>query len=150
MTRFKPNTSVACIVHCKNHFLMVKETIDKQVKLNQPAGHLEHGESLAAAATRELFEETGIHAQPVALCGIYLTPTQQVPLTFLRFSFVFELDAMCSPAPQDPQIDSAVWMTQQQIEALTGIHRGPALMRSLNDYLSGKRIPLDTLTFIPE
>lgn len=61
---FKPHVTVACIVHAEDKFLVVEETINGKALWNQPAGHLEADETLVQAAARELWEETGIHAQP--------------------------------------------------------------------------------------
>ncbi len=61
---FKPHVTVACVVHAEGKFLVVEETINGKALWNQPAGHLEANETLVEAAARELWEETGISAQP--------------------------------------------------------------------------------------
>ena len=61
---FKPHVTVACVVHAEGKFLVVEETINGKALWNQPAGHLEADETLVEAAARELWEETGISAQP--------------------------------------------------------------------------------------
>ena len=61
---FKPHVTVACVVHARGKFLVVEESINGKALWNQPAGHLEANETLLQAAKRELWEETGIHAEP--------------------------------------------------------------------------------------
>ncbi|WP_258224098.1 NUDIX domain-containing protein, partial [Stenotrophomonas sp. HMWF003] len=51
--RWTPHVTVATVVVRDGRLLLVEERIDGRDVLNQPAGHLEPGESLAAAAVRE-------------------------------------------------------------------------------------------------
>lgn len=68
---FKPHVTVACVVHAEGKFLVVEETINGKALWNQPAGHLEADETLVEAAARELWEETGISAQPQHFATLY-------------------------------------------------------------------------------
>ena len=63
--RWRPNVTVAAVVVKDDCYLMVEEQpvdSDRPV-LNQPAGHLEQGETLLAAVHREVLEETGIRVR---------------------------------------------------------------------------------------
>ncbi|MGI2261543.1 NUDIX hydrolase [Shewanella sp. GXUN23E] len=135
--RYRPNVTVACVVHCKGHFLMVKERIDGEIRWNQPAGHLEANETLLDACRREVFEETGIRVSPERLIGIYqFSATQN--LAFLRFTFAAELSDMPQPRPQDRQIQQACWLTTNEALSCTAQHRSILVAKSIKDYLEGK------------
>ncbi|MCL1037556.1 NUDIX hydrolase [Shewanella submarina] len=142
--RYRPNVTVACVVHCDGHFLMVKELIEGQVRWNQPAGHLEANESLVQACRRELFEETGLDREPEKLIGIYQFSAKQ-NLAFLRFTFLVELESMPVPCPQDAQIQQACWLSLDELNACRDQHRSILVTQSVQDYLQGKASPLDLL-----
>ncbi|MBD5755233.1 NUDIX domain-containing protein, partial [Citrobacter freundii] len=100
---FKPHVTVACIVHAEDKFLVVEETINGKALWNQPAGHLEADETLVQAAARELWEETGIKAQPQHFVRMHqwIAPDRT---PFLRFLFAIELANMCATEPHDSDI----------------------------------------------
>ena len=87
---FKPHVTVACVVHARGKFLVVEESINGKALWNQPAGHLEANETLLQAAKRELWEETGIHAEPQHFIRMHqwIAPDST---PFLRFLFAVEL-----------------------------------------------------------
>lgn len=95
---FKPHVTVACIVHAEDKFLIVEETINGKALWNQPAGHLEADETLVQAATRELWEETGIKAQPQHFIRMHqwIAPDNT---PFLRFLFRLNLPICATPNP---------------------------------------------------
>ncbi|MCL2918681.1 NUDIX hydrolase [Shewanella litorisediminis] len=136
MERYKPNVTVACIVHCGGKFLMVEEIIDGKSVFNQPAGHLEAGESLIDACKRELWEETGIKAEPSRLVGIYQF-SASAELAFLRFTFVCELDELIQSEPQDGAIHALHWLTPAEINDSRHL-RSQLVSRCIDDYLAGK------------
>ena len=68
---WKPHATVAAICQKEGRFLLVKESILGQEVFNQPAGHLDPGESLEQAVIRETLEETSYEFTPTGLCGIY-------------------------------------------------------------------------------
>ncbi|MGL6070651.1 NUDIX domain-containing protein, partial [Craterilacuibacter sp.] len=107
-TRFKPNTTVAAIIERDGRFLMVEENTREGVRYNQPAGHLEKGESLLEAVCREVREETGYAFTPQGLVGIYLAQGEP---TYLRFAFF----GLASPSPITTQLDEGIiaahWLT---------------------------------------
>ncbi|GHD69535.1 NUDIX hydrolase [Jeongeupia chitinilytica] len=143
---WKPNATVAAVIERDGRFLLVEERILGQRKLNQPAGHVEHGESIVAAAVRETLEETAHHFVPAALVGIYLwSPPERPELTYLRFAFAGSVTGVDAGRALDDDIEAAVWLSRDEIAARAGEHRSPLLLACIDDYLAGKRYPLTLL-----
>jgi 8-oxo-dGTP pyrophosphatase MutT (NUDIX family) len=88
---WKPNVTVAALIEREGRFLLVEEETEDGVRFNQPAGHLDQGESLIAACAREALEETAWSFRPTALVGIYQWPRPQGDITYLRFAFSGEV-----------------------------------------------------------
>lgn len=149
MSRWAPRVTVATVVERGGEFLLVEERVDGALLLNQPAGHLEPGESLAQAARRETLEETGWTVRLQALLGVYRYTLPDEGPTFLRFAF------SAAPIAHDPRrsldegIQRAVWLTAEQIRAATARLRSPLVLRVTEDYLGGVRLPLGTLQDVP-
>ena len=141
--RWKPNVTVAAIIERAGHFLLVEEHTRDGLKLNNPAGHLDPGESPQAACVREVLEETAHGFTPTALVGIYLnrfTKTGSLDdLTYLRFAFTGHVGAHYAERALDTGIVRAVWLTAEELRACPERHRSPLLLRSLEDYLAGQR-----------
>ncbi|MBB5018530.1 ADP-ribose pyrophosphatase YjhB (NUDIX family) [Chitinivorax tropicus] len=144
--RWKPNVTVAAVIERDGRFLLVKEQTAHGIRFNQPAGHLDEGESLPAACQRETREETAWQFQPQALLGVYLMPVPEAELTYLRFAFCGELLSHDPLQALDEGIIEAVWMTWDEIQACADQHRSPLVLRCVEDYLSGRRYPLSVLT----
>ncbi|MEJ2792171.1 NUDIX hydrolase [Iodobacter sp. LRB] len=143
---WKPNATVAAVIEENGRFLLVEERIAGQLKLNQPAGHIEHGESIVEAAIRETLEETAHHFVPRSLIGVYQwSPPEQPRLTYLRFSFTGDLAGIAVGRVLDADIERAVWLTRDEIVARAEQHRSPLLLACIDDYLAGRRYPLDIL-----
>ena len=140
---WKPNVTVAALVERDGRFLLVEEETEEGVRFNQPAGHLDEGESLAAACARETLEETAWGFTPTALVGIYLWSRPQGDVTYLRFAFTGELGAHEAGRALDAGILRAVWMTADEIRASATRHRSPLVWQCVSDYLAGRRFPLD-------
>ncbi|WNN46087.1 MULTISPECIES: NUDIX hydrolase [Winslowiella] len=140
---FKPNVTVACLVHAEGQLLVVEETINGVATWNQPAGHLEANETLIEAAERELFEETGIQASPAALLRVHqwIAPDNT---PFLRFLFTLDLPSRLATAPQDDDIDRCWWLTPQQILLADNL-RSPLVAESVRIWQTGERYPLTLL-----
>ena len=143
--QFKPNTTVAAVISCKDKFLLVEETENGQHVFNQPAGHLEAKENLIDAVKREVLEETGLRLNPDYLSGIYYFHRPELNLYFLRFCFVFKLDEALQANPQDEEILATHWLTLEQIKGKLAQLRSPMVLDCVNDYLAGKKIPLTAL-----
>ena len=143
--QFKPNTTVAAVVTYQNKFLLVEELEHGNTVYNQPAGHLESDENLVTAISRELKEETGLTLQPGYLCGIYYYYRASLNLYYLRFCFVIELDSMLATKPEDDDIIACHWLTLAQVKEKSAQLRSPLVLECIEDYLSGKKIPLSHL-----
>jgi 8-oxo-dGTP pyrophosphatase MutT (NUDIX family) len=145
---WRPSVTVAAVIERDGRFLVVEEQTPDGVKLNQPAGHLDPGESLVAAAARETLEETAFDFAPTQLIGVYLlrsTPLAGETVTYLRFAFCGELGAHDAGRALDQGILRALWMTRDELAARAAEHRSPLVQQCVDDYLNGVRHPLDLL-----
>lgn len=143
---WKPHVTVAAVLERDGRFLLVEEETDSGIRYNQPAGHLEFGESLADAVIRETLEETGHHVIPEFLVGIYNWHNAERDITYLRFAFGGVVTGYEAERPLDAGIIAAHWLTIDEIRALAPRHRSPMVMRCFDDWLAGKRYPLDVVT----
>ena len=143
---WKPNVTVAAIIEQRGKFLLVEERVDGDIVLNQPAGHLEEGESLIQAVIRETLEETAWHFIPEALIGIYRWQSPRNKITYLRFAFTGKPGQHDVARALDTGIIRAVWMSQDEIKAARAQHRSPQVERGIDDYLAGQRYPLACLS----
>jgi len=142
----RPVVTVATIVMRDDAFLIVEEETRVGVRLNQPAGHLEAGETLAAAAVRETLEETGHRIAPTALVGVYRWQAPDTGATFIRFAFAGEVVAHEAARALDVGILRALWLTYDELAARRATHRSPLVMRCVDDYRAGLRRPLEHIT----
>jgi len=142
---WKPNVVVAAIIERDGYFLLVEEEADGQLVLNQPAGHLDEGESLVDAVVRETLEETAWHFEPQALVGVYRWPHPEKPLTYLRFAFCGKVAHQDPDRTLDHGIVRALWMNLDELRAARARHRSPLIERCVDDYLAGQRYPLELL-----
>ncbi|GAA0822145.1 NUDIX hydrolase [Colwellia asteriadis] len=143
--QFKPNTTVAAIIHHQGKFLLVEEIEQGKTVYNQPAGHLEKGENLIEAIKREVLEETGLSLSPDYLSGIYYLYRQDVDLYFLRFCFVIELTSYLKGKANDTDITATHWLSLAEIKAKTFELRSSMVLECIEDYLSGNKILLSHL-----
>lgn len=149
LERFKPSVTVAAIIEHSGKFLLVEEMTPEGLKLNNPAGHLDAGESLVQACIRETLEETARHFTPTHLLGIYMSrfqrPSNGDDITYLRFAFCGSVgDAVIGQALDTP-IVRTLWMSVEEIRSSTTQHRSPMLLRCVEDYLAGQRIPMSSI-----
>ena len=149
MRIWKPNVTVAAVVEQDGRFLCVEEETTEGVRFNQPAGHLEEGESLVVACVREALEETAYAFTPTELVGIYQWPRPQGDITYLRFAFTGKVDGHDTLRQLDDGILRAVWMTPAELAACVERHRSPLVMQCVQDYLAGRRYPLDLIRHYP-
>lgn len=145
---WKPAVVVAAIIEQDGRFLLVEEDTNEGIRYNQPAGHLEPGESLEQAVVRETLEETAHDFTPTALIGMYLMrfalQDNSTLSTYLRFAFAGQLGKKHDRALDDG-IRRTVWMTYDEIIACRHMHRSPLLLQCVEDFLQGKRAPLSLL-----
>lgn len=142
---WKPNVTVAALIERDGRFLLVEEETDDGIRFNQPAGHLDEGESLVAACAREALEETAWQFTPTALVGIYQWPRPQGGITYLRFAFAGVLGEHDPMRSLDQGILRTAWLTPEEIQATQERHRSPLIRQCVQDYLAGRRFPLDLI-----
>ncbi len=142
---FNPEVTVAAVVERDSRFLLVEERISGRLVLNQPAGHLEDRETLLDAAIRETREETAWRFVPSALVGTYLWRSPDAGRTFLRFAFCGPVDDFREGQALDAGIVRTVWLTHEQLLAQQARLRSPLVLRCIDDYLLGRRQPLDSV-----
>ncbi|WP_017776997.1 NUDIX hydrolase [Paraburkholderia kururiensis] len=141
-----PHVTVAAIVERGGRFLLVEEHTSQGLRLNQPAGHLEAGESLVDAVIRETLEETAHLFVPQALVGVYMThfgQPHESGATYLRFTFCGTAGEALADRALDADIVRTLWMSADELRAAGERHRTPLVMRCIDDYLAGRRVPLD-------
>ncbi|OQA34515.1 MAG: Phosphatase NudJ [Betaproteobacteria bacterium ADurb.Bin341] len=143
---WKPNVTVAAVIHRDGQYLLVEEETDDGVRFNQPAGHLECCENLLDAVVREALEETAYHFKPTALLGVYNWRQEEKKITYLRFAFIGEIYGWEAERKLDKGIIAARWMSVDEIRACADQHRSPLILRCIEDHAAGKRYPLELLT----
>lgn len=152
-TRWKPSVTVAAIIERDGRFLLVEEHTPEGLRLNNPAGHLDPGESPAQAVVRETLEETAHDFEPTTLVGVYLSrferPATGEDITYLRFAFAGELGAFHPDLSLDTGIVRTLWLTPEEIRGSTSRHRSPLVLQCVEDHLAGRRYPLDLLSTDP-
>jgi len=145
---WKPHATVAAIIEQDNRFLMVEEISGGKTVYNQPAGHLDPNESLLQASIRETQEETGWLFKPEYISGIYRWVQPVTRECFLRVAFV----GSCSQHNEKQQLDDgiiqALWLSRDELVERTQQLRSPLVLHCIDDYLKGKKYPLDLLTDI--
>jgi 8-oxo-dGTP pyrophosphatase MutT (NUDIX family) len=145
MIVWKPSVTVAAVIERDGRFLLVEERIDGRLVLNQPAGHLDPGESLAAACSREVLEETAHRFEPTALVGVYRWHYAPQDVTFLRFCFRGKLRG-AENRPLDKEIVRLHWLTADELRARRADHRSPLVQKCVEDFLAGRSFPLEVLS----
>lgn len=139
---WRPDVTVATIVPRDGRFLIVEETVRDELVLNQPAGHLEAGESLLDAAVRETLEETGWSVELTDLIGAYQWCAPDGQKQFLRFTFAATAATYDAARPLDAGIVRALWLTRDEIAAQRARLRSPMVLGNVDDWLAGVRFPL--------
>jgi 8-oxo-dGTP pyrophosphatase MutT (NUDIX family) len=146
MSRWRPSVTVAAVIERDGRFLFVEEIANGQRVLNQPAGHLDPGESLLQAVARETLEETAHRILPTALLGIYRWRYDKEDVTFLRFAFRGRVDGVEAGRALDKEIVAAIWLTPAELAGRRTEHRSPLVQQCVDDYLAGRSFPLDVLS----
>ena len=144
---WKPSVTVAAVAEREGRFLLVEEHTEDGLRINQPAGHLEPGETLLQAVAREAVEETAHPFNPTALLGVYLwrAPGPDRTTTFLRFAFTGELGERIAEMTLDHGIVRTLWLTPQELAQRRAQWRSPLVARCIDDHLKGQRFPLEVL-----
>lgn len=159
--RWKPSVTVAAVIEHQGRFLLVEEETPEGLRLNNPAGHLDHGESPVEAVVRETLEETARHFVPEALLGLYMARFQRpgpsvgnqgAPLedvTYLRLAFSGTIGDEVPGWLLDHGIVRTLWMTAGELRACPERHRSPLVLQCIEDHLGGRRLPLDAIHIDP-
>ncbi len=142
---WKPHVTVAAVIERRRRFLLVEERVDGRILFNQPAGHLEPGESLVAAVRREVLEETAHRFEPSGLVGVYQYDTGNGNRTYLRFCFTGTLGEAESGRVLDDGIIATHWLSLEEIEAQRPRLRSPMVLACIRDHLRRPSLPLDRL-----
>lgn len=145
MRRWSPRVTVAAVTERQGLYLLVREIINGENVINQPAGHLEAGESLLDAVRRETFEETGWRFSPDALLGVYRWIHPERKLTFLRFAFTGEIHGHDPSHSADPDVVEVVWLSRAELQQHRHQLRSPQVSACIDDYEAGTRYPLSIL-----
>jgi len=142
------DVTVAAVIERDGRFLMVEEHASEGIVLNQPAGHLEPGESLLEAVVRETLEETGYRFEPEYLIGIYSWLCHDAGRSFLRVCFGGSAQAPAAAAVLDEGIIDTHWLSREQLLHHSRTLRSPLVLRAIDDYLSRTRYSLDCVSHI--
>lgn len=149
MDRFRPSVTVAAVIEHAGRYLLVEEDTPEGPMLNNPAGHLEQGESPVEAVVREALEETARHFVPEAFLGVYLArflrPARAEDVTYVRLAFTGTVGEAIAGRALDEGIRRTLWMSEPELAACTDRHRSPLVLQCVRDHAAGRRLPLDTV-----
>ena len=145
---FNPEVTVAAVVERQGRFLVVEERINGRLVINQPAGHLEDGETLLEGVIRETREETAWAFTPESLVGTYLWRSPESGRTFLRFAFCGGVSDHRPEQPLDVGIVRAHWFSRDQLFAQSPRLRSPMVLRCVEDFVAGRRYALDSVAHL--
>jgi phosphatase NudJ len=147
--RWKPAVTVAAVIAEGGRYLLVQEHTREGLRLNNPAGHLDPGESPQEAVQRECLEETARAFTPEALVGLYFWRfTRSAPaedVTYLRIAYCGGVGGELPGLRYDEGIERTLWLSPDEIRARRAEHRSPLVMRCIDDHLAGRRFPLDLI-----
>jgi len=145
---WKPDVTVAAVAEMDGKFLFVEERASGRVVINQPAGHLEDGETFLEAVIRETLEETAWRFEPAALLGVYVWRPEHQSRTFLRVAFTGAVSDHDPSRPLDRGILRTRWMTRAQLADPRMRLRSPLVTQCVDDYLAGTRYPLALISHL--
>jgi ADP-ribose pyrophosphatase YjhB (NUDIX family) len=151
--RWKPSVTVAAVIERDGRYLLVEEETPEGLKLNNPAGHLDPGESPQQGVVREALEETARRFVPDCVVGIYLSrfirPARGEDVTYLRLAYGGTAGEPEPGRRLDEGIVRTHWMTLAEVRASRGRHRSALVLRCIEDHAAGVRHPLAIVTTDP-
>lgn len=144
-TRWKPSVTVAAIIERDGRYLLVEEHTPEGLRLNNPAGHLDPGESPQQGVEREALEETTRTFRAEAVVGVYLSRFQRgdQDITYLRFAFCGSVGEPDPKRQLDQGIVRTLWLTPDEVRSSADRHRSPLVLRCMEDHLAGRHQPLE-------
>jgi 8-oxo-dGTP pyrophosphatase MutT (NUDIX family) len=140
-----PDITVAAVTETDGRFLVVEERINRRLVFNQPAGHVEQGETLLTAVVREVREETAWGFEPDALIGVYLWRNPSSGRSYMRFAFTGKVTDHDAAQPLDRGIVGTHWLSRDDLRQREPRLRSPLVLRCIEDYLGGIRLPLEAV-----
>ena len=147
--RWSPSVTVAAIVERDGRYLLVEEHTPEGLKLNNPAGHLDPGESPEQGVVREALEETARRFVPDRLVGVYLSrfqrPARGEDVTYVRFAFGGTVGEPDPARALDEGIVRTLWMSLDELRASRARHRSALVLRCIEDHAAGRRFPLEAI-----
>jgi ADP-ribose pyrophosphatase YjhB (NUDIX family) len=143
-----PHVTVAAVIEREGRFLFIEEEDEGVPVFNQPAGHWEPGETLVEASIRDALEESACRFVPRHLVGIYGWKHQAADITYLRFAFCGDIEGFDAGRTLDKGILRAVWMSADELRAQGDRLRSPLVTRCVEDYVAGRRYPLDMVEHV--
>lgn len=147
--RFRPSVTVAAVIANAGRYLLVEEETPEGLMLNNPAGHLEQGESPIEAVVREALEETARAFQPAFFLGVYLArfqrPATLEDVTYVRLAFSGAVGEAIAGRELDRGIRRTLWMSEAELAACAQRHRSPLVLQCVRDHAAGRRLPLEAV-----
>jgi len=148
--RWSPSTTVAAIIEQDGRYLLIEEHTPEGLRLNNPAGHLDPGESPQQGVVREALEETMRVFTPTALVGVYLSrflrPATGEDMTYVRYAYAGSAGEELPGHTLDAGIVRTLWMTPDEVRASATCHRSALVLKCIEDHLAGRRFPLALVT----
>lgn len=148
--RWKPSVTVAAIIEREGRYLLVEEHTPEGLKLNNPAGHLDPGESPQQGVAREALEETACVFTPDRLVGVYLSrfqrPASGEDVTYVRFAFGGTVGEADPARALDEGIVRTLWMTLDEVRDSRARHRSALVLKCIEDHAAGVRLPLSAIS----
>lgn len=141
-----PHITVASVIEREGKFLMVKERSAGLLVCNQPAGHLELGETLMEAAIRETLEETAWKIELTAFLGIYHFTSRANGITYVRHCFIGNALEHFADSALDSDIEEALWMDLDTLLEPKTTLRSPLVLEAIQDYLTKPHHPLSLIS----
>jgi 8-oxo-dGTP pyrophosphatase MutT (NUDIX family) len=148
--RWKPNVTVAAVIEHAGRYLLIEEETPEGLRLNNPAGHLDPGESPEQGVIRETLEETACVFEPRQFLGLYMArfvrPERGEDVTYVRLAYSGSVSEPLPGRPLDTGIVRRLWLTLDEVRASADRHRSPLVLRCIEDHAAGRGHPLDVVT----